>query len=417
MSRSGLGSGVSIPTSAPGPAKADDETWLCSPTNDNGVSKCKEEVFEWLKGAPTFDFQTRSALSRKLMKKRSSKKPKLPSLEDEINELLMIEADIANDNSGGYETTIVPAGSDSNNLDGKMVTSTSAVDPVYDSDSDDELFYDAPDEPEPGVSSSFEEPLQQKPLPLTEKLNIVVEQPENSILPSNLTKSYSIDVPSHHLRSSSVSPDTRSSPRAQNGQAHKISPRQSRMTTSPRIPTLTPRSSSRPPSLDSEVKLTPCKTDLSEIERRAREQEEALRAQLKQQRGRLLSSKSDQNGPESRTMSSSTSSSNTLASSQSVEFQTANSTSGRPSTSASKLPMPAKRLGMGNSKIPMPTSRTPAKTLNRPATASYANSSSTLRTTSAHGFYDTPRSTNQRSRLTIANHHSVHDNWTDDECF
>ncbi len=47
----------------------DDETWLCSPTNDNGVSKCKEEVFEWLKGAPTFDFQTRSALSRKLMKK------------------------------------------------------------------------------------------------------------------------------------------------------------------------------------------------------------------------------------------------------------------------------------------------------------------------------------------------------------
>lgn len=37
-----------------------------------------------------------------------------------------------------------------------MVTSTSVVDPVYDSDSDDELFYDAPDEPEPGVSSSFE---------------------------------------------------------------------------------------------------------------------------------------------------------------------------------------------------------------------------------------------------------------------
>lgn len=52
----------------------------------------------------------------------SSKKSKLPSLEDEINELLMIEADIANDNSGGYETTIVPAGSyASNNCEGFFV--------------------------------------------------------------------------------------------------------------------------------------------------------------------------------------------------------------------------------------------------------------------------------------------------------
>jgi hypothetical protein len=338
----------------------DEETWLISSPNQPDLQneKDSEELEHWLQGAAKkIDFQTRSALSRRLqkrkMKKEAATTARLSQVVDKALEKI--------------EETSAENGSDSPR--NKSVERTNQS--KEESDSDNEIFFDAHSD---GANTSNTTG-KNIPLPLSEKLNVVMEQDEKLIRSTDsLTKSYSYDQTTP-IGSQPSTANGRPIQEWKTPTSRQDTNGYSTRQTQERLPResiyVTPPTDGQP-------------QDLQEIERRAKQQEEELHMELLNlRRDRVCSSQSDRT-PQSRpTSSSSTSSSvNPLTTSRSVDFRTANcmslprSADGSLSDlssvshpgSASRLPVLRRPMVNGRSNIPMPAPsrlETPKASTNR----------------------------------------------------
>ncbi|KAH7731122.1 hypothetical protein AAVH_00019 [Aphelenchoides avenae] len=332
----------------------DEETWLISPGEDGQKS---EELMQWLQGSTkTLDFQTRSALSRRLQKRRQKKEAATGRLTQTVDKSLgMIEE---TSHEGAH-------GSENNNHKFVEADRKPAV------DESDEGTQAAPQK-----RTDFQAADKNVPLPLSEKLNVVMEQDERFTRSTDsLSKSFSSDAV---MRAS----DTCDSP--------DVTPKVSVTAPTPSEPWSTPVRAPRAPLKTTvngatqnggrQPQHSPVQNgyknknaedeELSDIERRAKQQEEELRMEMLQRRERVASSQGDRTPSTRPTSSSSTSSGNPLVTSRSVDFHattyltprsadgsmtdlSANSNPG----SVSRLPILRRPTVHGKTGIPMPATR------------------------------------------------------------